>query len=646
MRRTAAWICATLLLGLAASPPARAATVTVAPPTAALAPLGTQQFTATVNGTASTAVTWMVNGIPGGAPLLGTISTTGLYTAPADVPAALQVAIEAEDQAAPLANGSASAGVSASPATGSTFFVATTGNDTGPGSEAAPWLTIQHAVEKVPAGSTVLVQSGTYNELVTITRSGSATAGFITIAAAPGATPIVDGTGLKIPNGENGLFTLENVSFVRVIGFEVQNYTSSSAALDPVGIYVIGAGSNIEIRNNHIHDIVTTVPNSNGDALGIAIYGTSAKQSLSGIVIDGNQLDDLTLGFSESMALSGNVDGFQVTNNLIHDNNNIGIDIAGYEPVETKNLALDRARNGYVAGNTVFNISSATNPAYQGQLSSDGIYVDGGENIVIERNLVHDTDLGIEVASEHQVDHKPVFAQKVIVRDNVVYSSNIVGISIGGFGPGVGGTESTVIANNTMVGDGSYTGKGANQYRSRRVPDPVPRQRQRLRQQHRLGAAEEAAGVLDRHDADRSGEARPQSVRQFTGGDSDLVDLARQEHHRVQQLDCEVRQRCAQPVRRSRLHRCGDQRLQPGGRLARDRRRREAAAVANGAARFRRQPAHHEWKNRSRRVPELRPVTTTRAPADAPPLPRCACPRPRTPHGTARSSPGRTGSSP
>lgn len=464
MRRTAAWICATLLLGLAASPPARAATVTVAPPTAALAPLGTQQFTATVNGTASTAVTWMVNGIPGGAPLLGTISTTGLYTAPADVPAALQVAIEAEDQAAPLANGSASAGVSASPATGSTFFVATTGNDTGPGSEAAPWLTIQHAVEKVPAGSTVLVQSGTYNELVTITRSGSATAGFITIAAAPGATPIVDGTGLKIPNGENGLFTLENVSFVRVIGFEVQNYTSSSAALDPVGIYVIGAGSNIEIRNNHIHDIVTTVPNSNGDALGIAIYGTSAKQSLSGIVIDGNQLDDLTLGFSELMALSGNVDGFQVTNNLIHDNNNIGIDIAGYEPVETKNLALDRARNGYVAGNTVFNISSATNPAYQGQLSSDGIYVDGGENIVIERNLVHDTDLGIEVASEHQVDHKPVFAQKVIVRDNVVYSSNIVGISIGGFGPGVGGTESTVIANNTMVGDGSYTGKGANQY--------------------------------------------------------------------------------------------------------------------------------------------------------------------------------------
>lgn len=90
-------------LGIGAWPAAvLAATVAVTPLTAPLGPLGIQQFKATINGAASSAVTWMVNGIPGGAPMIGTISPSGLYTAPADVPAALMVAIEAEAQATPL----------------------------------------------------------------------------------------------------------------------------------------------------------------------------------------------------------------------------------------------------------------------------------------------------------------------------------------------------------------------------------------------------------------------------------------------------------------------------------------------------------------------------------------------------------------
>jgi uncharacterized protein (DUF1800 family) len=47
----------------------------------------TRQFTATVTGTANTAVTWQVNNVPGGDASNGTISNTGLYTAPASVPA-------------------------------------------------------------------------------------------------------------------------------------------------------------------------------------------------------------------------------------------------------------------------------------------------------------------------------------------------------------------------------------------------------------------------------------------------------------------------------------------------------------------------------------------------------------------------------
>src|SRR5438876_5268559 len=58
-------------------------TVAISPASATLAPQQTQQFTATVSGTTNTAVTWSVDGINGGNSTTGTISNTGLYTAPA-----------------------------------------------------------------------------------------------------------------------------------------------------------------------------------------------------------------------------------------------------------------------------------------------------------------------------------------------------------------------------------------------------------------------------------------------------------------------------------------------------------------------------------------------------------------------------------
>lgn len=56
--------------------------LTVSPRSASLAPMGTQQFTATVQGTNNTGVSWSVDGVTGGNGTVGTISSTGLYTAP------------------------------------------------------------------------------------------------------------------------------------------------------------------------------------------------------------------------------------------------------------------------------------------------------------------------------------------------------------------------------------------------------------------------------------------------------------------------------------------------------------------------------------------------------------------------------------
>ena len=56
--------------------------VTVTPDSTLVSPGGTQQFTATVKNLSSSNVTWSVDGVNGGNASTGTISSTGLYTAP------------------------------------------------------------------------------------------------------------------------------------------------------------------------------------------------------------------------------------------------------------------------------------------------------------------------------------------------------------------------------------------------------------------------------------------------------------------------------------------------------------------------------------------------------------------------------------
>jgi hypothetical protein len=146
----------------------------------------------------------------------------------------------------------------------------------------------------------------------------------------------------------------------------------------------------------------------------------------------------------------------RITHNIVHDNNNIGIDIIGFEHT-SPDPAVDQARDGLVSGNLVYNITSRGNPAYRNDESSDGIYVDGGTRILIERNVVHDVDFGIELASEHR-DRATSY---ITARNNLIYHSQTAGISIGGYAPNRGHTEHCIVVNNTLYeNDTSATRSG------------------------------------------------------------------------------------------------------------------------------------------------------------------------------------------
>ena len=80
--------------------------VHVSPSTAIVATSTTQQFT--VTGITNTTVNWSVNGTAGGNSTVGTISASGLYTAPSSIPNPATVQVTAADQASPSLTGSAS----------------------------------------------------------------------------------------------------------------------------------------------------------------------------------------------------------------------------------------------------------------------------------------------------------------------------------------------------------------------------------------------------------------------------------------------------------------------------------------------------------------------------------------------------------
>lgn len=85
--------------------------VTVTPASATIDPGGSQLYTASVTGTTNTSVTWSAGGVQGGNSTVGTIATSGLYTAPAVAPNPSNVTITAVSVADSTKSGTAQADI-------------------------------------------------------------------------------------------------------------------------------------------------------------------------------------------------------------------------------------------------------------------------------------------------------------------------------------------------------------------------------------------------------------------------------------------------------------------------------------------------------------------------------------------------------
>lgn len=299
-----------------------------------------------------------------------------------------------------------------------TFFVDPLGSDSFPGTtQLTPWRTIQHAMDSALEGSSIFIKAGVYNEKLTMNVSGlkGHTIEFLPFED---DIVIVDGTGLP----GTAMIQIHNKSYITIFGLHIRNNTVPDAQ----GILIDGFCEWVSIYNNkisniHFSDDPTDTVNSTTNSQPLIVYGSVATKAISNLNISGNEIFDCRTGFSEALAVNGNVNTFEVSNNIVHDISNIGIDIIGHEGTSSDS-ATDQARNGIVSGNVVYNCISP-------YATAAGIYIDGGKDIVVERNIVYQNQWGIEVGCENTGRT----TSGIIVRNNFVYNNASSGIAIGGF---------------------------------------------------------------------------------------------------------------------------------------------------------------------------------------------------------------------
>ena len=340
------------------------------------------------------------------------------------------------------------------------LFVAPTGDDSASGSLGHPLATIQTAVGRLPSGGVVELRGGTYAQRVMLHNVAG-----VTIEAYHHEHAILDGSSLTPPADTSAMIEINNSRRITIAGLDIFGYATKTLNIVPIGIYLHGGSSHVTVRNNHVHDMGNyngTLGSFDLNAHGIAAYGDDPHHPISGLTIARNEVDHLALGASESVVVNGNVDGWRIVNNRIHDNNNIGIDAIGFEPTlhgKYRYTMANRARNGLIGGNDIWNIISAGNPAYwegDGWCNcADGIYIDGGTHITVGRNVVGTSDIGIEVAAENPRGN----ASHVVVRSNFIHDSKFTGLTTGGYCNGAsdcGGVKTGSSFDNTFVNNTLY----------------------------------------------------------------------------------------------------------------------------------------------------------------------------------------------
>ena len=203
------------------------------------------------------------------------------------------------------------------------LYVATTGSDLNPGTQARPFKTINKAASVAKASTTVHVAPGTYNGNVSTKLSGTSSAPIRFVSDTKWGARIV-GSGSEV-------MWLNNGSYVEINGFDISG---------PGRLGIQNMGSNTLVTNNRVHHITVSggCTGSGGAGIVNASYTSSAGDIIGNVVHDIGKPG----GCNGVQGIYSSNKGSKIMNNIVYRASAYGIHL------------WHAATDSTIANNTVF----------------------------------------------------------------------------------------------------------------------------------------------------------------------------------------------------------------------------------------------------------------------------------------------------
>jgi hypothetical protein len=304
-----------------------------------------------------------------------------------------------------------------------TYYVAMTGNDSGPGTISQPFRTVARGVNSLSAGDTLYIRSGTWTEQINVSSKSGSPGNYITIAAYPGdvvrfatsaypfsitgtnssstAYLVFEGLILDGVNSGNQLYwTIHNGSHDIILrNLEIKNWKG-------IGLQI--KADNIQVINCKIHDQISL-----SGAVGERWYGIYFASGANGL-LEGNEIYNNPGGGIQ--IYPGPITNLAVRRNSLHDNNSLASSQIGGIIVAQDNGATIKGVE--ISNNLVYLNGSA--PTHG---PSPGIQIHwGASGVKVWNNTVYGNQgYGIDVAH--------VSSATNVIQNNIVYGNLYSGIS-------------------------------------------------------------------------------------------------------------------------------------------------------------------------------------------------------------------------
>jgi len=255
--------------------------------------------------------------------------------------------------------------------TGKHLYVATTGSDSNPGTQAKPVKTIARADALASAGYTIHVAPGTYN----VAAAATGAAGIRTVKSGTASARIkfVSSTkwGAKIVFSGAGMAWNSKGAYVDIDGFDI-------TGTGRIGILAEGGHENI--TRNFVHDLKVSGGCNGGGGAAIDAWGPGG-----GAVIDSNVVRNIGVQWVAGKTCN-TVQGIYVTNQRNRISNNV---ISGVAAVGIN--SWHGATDSTIVNNTIFNSKMGIVIGH----GDSGATKAGTSNNYVANNLVYGNAYGI-----------------------------------------------------------------------------------------------------------------------------------------------------------------------------------------------------------------------------------------------------------